>query len=344
MSEGRSKSNIPMKKRARLKDIANALNLSITTVSRALNDKPDISQKTKEAVRKVADMLDYRPNYFARFLHQESNNLIGVVVPRINHAFFSTMINGIVKKAQDEGYFVMLGESFDDFETEEYIYKQFIDLGVDGLIVSPAYHSKLLEGKDELKLRQENIVLLDRYAEKLNYNQITNDHSQGAKQAIDHLYEQGYKKIAHIKGLTEDNVADEISQGYEAAIKDQEPLIYECDHVTPEEGYVAMQVLMDEHQPDAIFAISDEAAMGVYRYCYKHKLRIPEDIGLIGYSNAPFGAYLAPALTTVAQMSSEMGETAVDMLIERKGQESPTASTKKFVSELIIRESSIRKK
>jgi LacI family transcriptional regulator len=331
-----------MKKRTRLKDIAEALNMSITTVSRALNNKEDISPKTKQAVLEVAQLLNYSPNYFAKYLNENRNNLIGVIVPRIDHTFYATMIDGILKKAQELGYFILLGESLDHPINEQTLLTQYINLGAEGFIVAPAYLSTLLSRDLNAQLKKENIVLIDRSNDQRTFDQVTNNHLHGAYEAVNHLFDQGFKKVAHIKGLKEDSIAENIYQGYLKSISEhgQNPIIYQCDNVSPLEAQKATEILMTTHQPDAIFSISDEAALGIYRYCFEHSINIPQDLGVVGYSNASFSQYLTPSLTTVDQLSFDMGAHAVIILDQHHKDIPHHVNQNIFNSKLIIRESS----
>ncbi len=333
-----------MKKRVRLKDIATALNLSITTVSRALNDKPDISNETKKKVLEVAEMLDYRPNYFAKYLTENHNNIIGIIIPKINHSYFSKMIEGIAAEAQKKGYFIIIGESLDDKVEEENILNHFLDLKVEGILIAPVYQSLFTNPSVLIKYKKECIVLIDRSTNSNILPEITNDHYRGALSAMSHLYEEGYQHIAHIRGLEGDEIANAIHEGYCHFIESHnlEKQIFTCSEVNPECGYKATEYLMSHtNKPDAIFAISDEAAQGVYRYCYDKGINIPNDLGVMGYSNASFSQYLTPSLSTIEQYSYEMGKYAISLLTSQE--ELVPKMKRVFQSALIKRESTKKK-
>lgn len=332
-----------MKKRVRLKDIASALNLSITTVSRALNDKSDISDETKQKVLQVAEILDYRPNYFAKFLTEDHNNILGVIVPKINHSYFSKIIEGAFSEAHKRGYFIIIGESLDDPKEEEHILNQFLDLKVQGILVAPVYQSLFTKPDIISKYKNERIVLIDRSSLDNVLPEITNNHLEGALTAMRHLDNEGYTTIAHIKGLVGDDIASAIYQGYQQFISqnNKEEITFTCDEVTPHQGYQATQQFMSlKNKPDAIFAISDEAAQGVYRYCYEHDIKIPDQLGVIGYSNASFSRYLTPSLSTIEQHSYEMGKYATSLL--SSDEELIPEMKRVFQSALIKRESTKR--
>lgn len=330
-----------MKRKARLKDIAEALNISTTTVSRALNNKDDISDSTKKAVLEVAKILNYRPNYFAKSLHNNQNHLIGVVVPRVNHSFYSQMIDGILYQAQKNGYVVLLAESMDSDKLEKQCIDEFLDINIAALIIAPSYDSALLDGYIIDGIDREKVVICDRSSEKIAYNSLSNNHATGAYKATMQLIKSGLNKIGHIRGLTNDRIADQIHIGYLKAITEaqKEPYTYQCAIVNPEESYKATSVLYEKYRVEGILAVSDEAALGVYRYCFEHAISIPSTLSVVGFSNAHFSQYLTPSLSTVDQQSRAMGINAID-IINTKTQHSLKAESINIDTIFIKRESS----
>ena len=309
-----------MKRKARLKDIAEALNISTTTVSRALNNKEDISPETKQAVLEVAKMLNYRPNYFAKSLHNSDSHLIGVVVPRVNHSFYSEMIDGILFQAKEKGYAVLLSESMDSNDREQECIEQFLNINIGALIIAPSHNSDIPKGHQIIGIEKKSVVICDRSSDKTLYSHITNDHDHGAYSATMHLINHGRQKIGHIRGLSHDNIADAIYHGYQKAMLQNNLSTYvqQCDRVNPAESYKAAQQLIEYHEVDSFVAVSDEAALGIYRYCFEKDKKIPQDISVIGFSNAKYAQHLTPALSTVDQKSREMGIGAVDLIHSQK--------------------------
>lgn len=330
-----------MKRKARLKDIAEALNISTTTVSRALNNKDDISEKTKNAVLEVAKLLNYRPNYFAKSLHHSESHFIGAIVPRVNHSFYAQMIDGILSEAEANGFVVLLAESMDKNENEKRCIEEFLNINIAGLIIAPAYDSDILKGTEIDGIDRQNVVVCDRSSTEVSYNQVTNDHVDGAYQATKHLINQGYYKVGHIRGLANDMIADDIYHGYAQAMSEHNlvQLCYQLSVVDPVESHKAMNALCQNEQLEAVLTVSDEAALGVYRYCYEQNLRIPDDMAVVGYSNAKFAQYLTPSLSTVDQKSRQIGINAIELLTMNTDQTYKT-DIKTFSSSLIIRESS----
>jgi len=329
-----------MKKRTTLKDIAQALNLSITTVSRALNDKGDIGDDTKNRVKELAKFMDYRPNYLAKVLHGSTSQFVGVIVPRVEHSYFASLLNGVLKKVNENEDFVIIGESRDEAIIEQKIIQKFINFNVGALLVAPAYKSELLEHKFDMSLLRETpLVLMDRTSNHNNFHQVTNDHRRSSKLIVGHLIEQGFKNIAHIRGLINDVIADDICQGYiDAMIENQlEVHVQPCDKVSPDFAYAAMESLYNSTSVDAVFAISDEAALGIYRFCYDHNISIPQQLAIAGYSGDPFSKYLIPSLTTINQNGHKIGRRAIEIALGKNLGDKKIRE--KINMELIVRES-----
>ena len=333
-----------MGKRATLKDIAKALNVSITTVSRALNDKEDISASTKKKVRETAEILDYQPNYLAKILHGGSTRLIGVIVPRISHAYFSSLLKGISEAVNNSGDFIIIAESQDDRKKELEIIQKFVNINVIALLIAPTYRSNLLDKNYTPNLLKGTpVVLMDRSTDNCMFHQVTNDHHSASRQLVKHLIDQGHKRIIHLRGLVNDIIADQISEGYAKAMEDHglSSEVHNLSEVSAEDAYLKLdQITQSSGLPEAVFVISDEAALGIYRYCHDNGLSIPRDVALAGYSNAPFGQYLTPALTTVDQQSYTMGLKAVKLSLQVIEENISSSIIDTITTQLITRESS----
>jgi len=336
-----------MRKRAKLKDIAEALNISIATVSRALNDKYDINESTKKAVLRVAEELNYRPNPIAVSLRKNSYNLIGVVLPSIDHYFFSTVLKGVMNKAHKANYLVIVGESNHDSEKEISILEQFINHGVTGVIVSPTMNPSS-DHFTRFRNKRIPMVLVDRPLVDDRDSFVRYDDPNGAYLAVEHLIDQGYKKIACIKGNDNCVISNARYSGYVKALQEN-ALIENPKHVktcidldSKEDGYLlGKQLLLSQNKPDAIFTVTDEVAAGVYAAAQELNIDIPSDLGLVGYSNSKVSIHLSPQLTTVEQPGVEMGEEAFDYL-QQIMLGSSTILKKTFDARLIVRGSSTR--
>ncbi len=280
-------------------DIARELKISASTVSRALNDNPRISLKTKEKIKAVADALGYRPNTLASNLRNKKSNTIGIVVPLINRNFFSAVISGVEDVAFKAGYNVVISQSNDQAAKEISIVHSMFSNRVDGLIISIAMQTNTF---DHLKLfRKKNIplVFFDRAVPEIETDTIVVDDQAGGYKVTQHLIDQGYKRIAHIAGPQNLIIYQLRKKGYLEALKENgiapdESLIL-VNTLTSEEGVLAIQQLMSlPHPPDAIFCSNDTIALSVMIYLRDRGIRIPQDIGIVGFSNEPYSKVVSP--------------------------------------------------
>ncbi len=337
-----------MPKRVGLRDIAEALNVSITTVSRALNDKFDINPETKKVILEKAEELNYRPNAFAVSLRKNEYNTIGVILPTIDHYFFSTVLKGIMNKAHNSNYLVLIGESGHQTDKEQQIMDQFINHCVTGVIISTTVGSEVKDTLEPLRRRRIPFIQVDRPAGDKDDPYVRYDDEKGAFLATEHLIDRGFKKIALIKGPDICNISNARLSGYQLAMEKYnlpfDPRFVKSGNNIDfaENGYhLARQVLLAKNRPDAIFTITDELATGVYRAAKELNLRIPDDLGIVGYSNSKISTHLSPPLTTVEQPGEEMGEQAFDFLQQSIiGNASDLSKT--FDARLIIRDSSLK--
>lgn len=337
-----------MKKRAKLKDIAESLNISIATVSRALNDKYDINADTKKEVLRVAEEMNYRPNPMAVSLRTNRYNVIGVVLPSIDHYFFSTVLKGVMNKAHKANYLVIVGESNHDTSKENSIMEQFISHGVTGVIISPTMNSTSEDHFTKFRNKRIPFVLVDRPLVDDRDPFVRYDDPNGAFLAVEHLIDQGYSQIGCIKGNDKCVISNARFTGYLKAL-DQYGLEASAKHVktcinldSKNDGYhLGMQLLLSKNKPDAIFTVTDEVAAGVYLAAKELDIDIPKDLGLVGYSNSKVSTHLAPQLSTVEQPGVEMGEEAFDFL-QQIMLGNNTLLKRTFDARLIIRGSSTK--
>jgi len=310
-----------MKSRTTIKDIARALNIHHTTVSRALRDHPDVNPRTKKLVKAMAEKLNYQPNIVARNLKTNSTNLIGVIVPEIKHHFFSAVISGIEDVAYRAGYIILVCQSNEQYEREVMNTRALISNKVAGLIVSISQNTR---NGNHFKLFQEQggkIVFFDRVCEDLDAPKVVVDDYQGAFDATEYLIEKGYRRIAHIGGTEHLTVSMARYQGYRDALHKHsiefrpEYVVFSGFHES--DGREGMKrLLRATPAPDALFAVNDPVALGSYEVIKSHGLQIPADIAVIGFSNNPISAVVSPPLTTIEQPSYEMGKYAAEMLIQ----------------------------
>lgn len=334
-----------------IKDIAKALGISASTVSRALKDHPDISPETKEAVNKLAAELNYRPNSIALSLRQRRTNTIGVIIPEIAHFFFSTVISGIEDIAYGAGYNVIIAQSNESYEREVTDTKALFNSRVDGLLVSVARETVNTDHFKALMDSNVPLVFFDRVVEDLNVSKVIVNDEEGAYEATAHLIEQGYRRIAHLAGPMNLYISINRLAGYKAALQDNhyaidETIIKTCGLGTFEEAeHITSQLLSLPNPPDAIFANNDVAAYGAMKAIKSKGLKIPEDVAIVGFSNWRFSGLIEPALSSVTQPGFKMGQEATKLLIKQinlKDDEQLVTETISLRTNLLVRGSSLR--
>ena len=330
---------------ASINDIAKALGISASTVSRALRGHPDINADTRHRVQEFARKVNYRPNALALGLKHQRSFTLGIIIPEIIHHFFSSIISGIEEIAYNKGYRVMICQSNEDFQREVINLQALIDHRVDGLLVS---HSKTTENFQHFfEAAQSNlpIVFIDRFVNELNTDKVITDDFQGACMVTSHLIERGRKNIIHLAAPTQLVVGRERHRGYLEALKKfglqaNEELVFQCD--TPA-GVMAQKdkILKLATKIDSIFAVNDFTAIAAMKIIQEAGYKVPDHIAVAGFGDDPIASIVKPSLTTVEQKGFEMGMHAVKMLIERieqpRGDFEP--KTEVFPVKIIVRES-----
>ncbi len=335
-----------------LKDMAQRLNTSVATISRALKDKPDISAEMRDKVKALAKELSYQPNPVALNLKYHKSQTIGVIIPKVVHFMFSTMISGILEEAERYGYNVLISESNQKYDREVRIVGDFMRGKVDGLIICFSNQTRNFSHIEQVLNAAIPLVMLDKSTDMLTADQVIVDDYEGAYAAVTHLIEHGYKRIAHINGNETLHHSHARMSGYLDALKTHkmpvdEKLIFKAEDFTLEEGWsLGEKILNIKPKPDAIFSISDEILIGVHQFLKSKNLKIPEEMGLVGFSDTVMASVIDPPLSSVRQPGVEMGKLAVQRLMELiKAEENdlPTrAKTHTLKTELIIRKSSQR--
>jgi LacI family transcriptional regulator len=332
-------------------DIARELKISASTVSRALNDNPRISQLTKDKIKAFALKMGYQPNTIASNLRNRKTNTIGIVVPLINRHFFSTFISGVEEVAFSAGYNVIISQSNDLLEKEKKIVHSLFSNRVDGLIISLSMQTNEFEHFELFTNKNIPLIFFDRVAPEFETNKIVvDDYAVGLK-ATQHLIDQGYTRIAHLAGPTVLNTYHDRMEGYMAALRRNNlPVIEELiiyNRLTRMDGQEAIKHLLSlNNPPDAVFCGNDTSALSMIVYLKKIGVKIPDEFGIIGFSNEPFSEVVTPSISTLKQPAFEMGVKAAELLIweiEDKNQ-IQHYHTITMPTELIIRESSLRKR
>lgn len=333
----------------KLKDIAEILGVSVTTVSKALKDYPDISQETKKHVKILAKKLNYKPSALAVNFRNKESRIIGLIIPEIVHHFFSNVINGIIHEAEKKGYLVITLQSSESFELEEKNIELLIDQRVDGIIMSLSDETASFEHLKKLNDKDIPLVLIDKVTDEIECSKVIIDDEHAAFTAVDHLIKSGCKKIMHLSGQPIPKSTFDRLNGYKKALRKNgftfdEDLVYSCSKHAYEEGIeFTDKALRDHPDIDGIFAITDLLAAGSIASLRKHNKKIPEDVSVMGFSNWQLSHIISPSLSTVEQPNFEMGRKAISILLEEiklaKTEETVEKSLVTLPTRLIKRES-----
>lgn len=334
------------RKHTSLKDLAQALGVSIPTVSRALKDSPEISRELCAKAKKLAKEMNYRPNPFAMSLRKNAPRIIGVIVPDIVTHFFASILNGIENMAIDNGYFVIITTSHESFEHEKRNIENLVNMRVEGIIACLSQETTDFSHFAALKEINMPLILFDRVCLTDQFSSVIADGAQSAQMATQHLLDNGSKRVAFIGGANHLDIVKRRKHGYLEALRDNripiEKELVVCRKIDYEEGQIATETLLSLPQPpDAILAMNDTLAFAAMEVIKRHGLRIPDDIAIIGYTDEQHANYVEPKLSAVSHQTYKMGETACQLLIDQiKGDR--TVKQVVIPTHLQIRESSIK--
>lgn len=303
------------------------LGLSVSGVSRALNDDPRISAATKKRVLDAAIAINYQPNSMATGLRRGKSKLVGVIVPYVDGRFFAVVIKGIERAARAAGFSVIICQSDEDVEYERQNIETLLQAQVEGILISTSLTTHDSAHFDKVQQRGVPLVFFDRVlCGYVADSVVINDYAAGFASTT-HLLQQGYRRIAHLAGAQHLGLYQQRRLGYLGALQayglaSDEQLIAYCEPMTLETGRQAMEKLLQRpNPPDAVFSASDWAAAGALQVLEQHGLRVPHDIGLAGFSNETFTTLITPRLTSVEQHGEQIGEQAFQLLLrlrERK--------------------------
>jgi DNA-binding LacI/PurR family transcriptional regulator len=336
-----------MDKPATIKDIARKLNISISTVSRALRNASDVNSDTKKAVVALSEELNYQPNRLAISLREKQTHTIGVIVPNLDYVL-SMMVRGIDEVALEAGYTVMVCQSNESFGREIVNTRRLLESLVDGFIISVSSETKSFEHFKKIQERNLPIVVFDRVTPDLIAPSVRIDNEDGGFQATEHLIEQGYKRIAILAGPKNLGISNKRMDGYLNAlkkykIKKEEALIIHCDFNQDYAYFATKELLAMKKRPDAIFTISDRMAIGAMLAIKEKGLRMPEDIGLVGFNNEPVTSLVTPQISSVEMSAFDVGKAAAKLFIETMHHNEDMTHTEQVIKpKLVVRESSQR--
>jgi len=332
-----------------IKDIAKALGVSTSTVSRALRDSYEISPETKQMVLECAEKLNYRPNPIALSLKERKTRSIGVIVCEIANSFFSQVINGIESVAYDRGYNVIISQTNESYDREVMDLQNLSSRAIDGLLISVSTETSDFSHIKELHDRGLPIVFFDRITSDIKTHSVVVDNFKGAYEATEYLIQHGYKKIAAIGNSEFLSITSERMAGYREALsanglKVDDKYIKYCFYggmIFSEIEDIINQLLVMKEKPDAIITLSDKLTMGCLTTFKRRGLKVPQDMGLIGFSNSDVAELTNPALTVVRQPAYEMGKAATELMLQLIESKRPVTQFEQRIltPEFIIRDS-----
>lgn len=332
-------------------DIANKLKISASTVSRALKDHPAINKKTKKRIFDAAEQMGYRSNLFARNLRQQKTMTLGVMVQELNSNFMTSLLSGIEKVANEAGYGVIITDSSDNVEKEMSNARNLFDRRVDGVITLPASGSGDLEHFDTFIEKGIPVVLIDNPVQKAGITSIGIDNRMCGYLAAKHLIEQGCRRIAHITPGLKKPVNALRYKGYQDALAEyklsfNERLVFTAAVTEDDSIEAAKKIIQMKQLPDGIFINNDFTAAVCIRTFLENKIKVPQDIAVVGFNNDTIGTFIRPALTTVNYPGREMGAAAARTLVNHLNGvgDLEQTSTVTLRSELIVRQSSVKKR
>jgi len=311
---------LPLPLRTTIQHIADELKLTPATVSRALSDHPRISAETKKLVQETATRLNYRRNRIASSLRTGRSHTIGVIIPSARINFFGSVVHGIETLASEYGYHTLIYQSEETAEFEIKAIEAFLGARVDGILASIAKGATDFSHYTDLKKRNVPLVLFDRSNDSLNIPSIVIDDYKGGYLATEHLISQGYKRIAHLAGPQQFQTFQNRLRGYKDALRAHnmacdDELIYTGDLSIAEGKKATDYFLALNNRPDAVFAVEDFSALGVLKRSKEKEVKIPEELGIIGFANEDFDEHITPTLSSIDQQTIQMGREAFNMLL-----------------------------
>jgi len=303
-----------------LQDIADKLKVTKVTVSKALRDHPDISDKTVKLIKSTADKMGYIPNFAARNLSSKKTSTIGVIVPVIANSFFAQIIDSIYNSAFNTEYDIILAVSQEDSDKERKQLETMLAMRVDGILISVCEQTQNLDTFSKIKALGIPLVFFDRTIDDDNFSSVTINNAQGAFNAVEKAIEKGYRNIGHIGGWQNINIGRDRYIGYKQALArhkihlDKNNVIF--GGFGEEDGYKAFMELNEKDLPEIIFTVTFPVAIGVYNAVKEVGLSIPHDIDLIAFGQSSINRFLKPKLSYVDLRTNDIGAKAFQLIME----------------------------
>ena len=334
-----------------IKDIARALNISISTVSRALRGMPEIHPDTRKAVMQLAEELDYQPNQLAKNLAKSRTRTIGVIVPNLSYYYFSAMLNSIEEAALQSGYSVLVCQTNESYLREITNIQNLLRSQVEGFIISLSRDTDNYEHVERLTRKNIPLVLFDRYAESINVSKVIVDNHAAAFKATEHLIENGCRRIGFLAGPAQLVLSNQRINGYREALAKHglsvgDQYVFNCDYTQENTIMQTLAMMSLQQPPDGVVIISDRMAYSAMYAMQQKGIRIPDDVAIVSFNNEPVSAYFSPTLSSISQPIQEMGTETVRLLLREMEATDNTIpkETKVMETQLIVRGSSLRQR
>lgn len=316
-------------KNVRLVDIAKELNITKVSVSKALRNHSDISEDTRKKVKKMAKKLGYRPNLVARSLTSSKSKTIGVIIPKVAHFFFASVMEGIYREAKKNGYEIFLGVSFEDEEQEKKLLETMMEMRVDGLLISLTQQTKDPKRFKEIRNMGIDLVFFDRGLKDIGFSYVRTEDRKSAKKGVKELIDMGYTDIAHLAGFSYSEIGFDRKNGFIDAMKEADLQISDSTIVeggfSEEDGFKGFQQLIDTHGiPEAIFTATYPVGLGALQ-CMKHNNINPKDVKVLSFGRSDFNDYLEHPFLCIDQPTQVLGEKATQQLLEEMRSENSTS-------------------
>lgn len=334
-------------KKLTIKDIAKEFNVSISTVSKALNDSYEISNSTKEKIQKYAKEHNYKPNFNALSLKNRSTKTIGVIIPTMLNYFFAQVFKGIEKTALEKGYKVITCISNQSYDKEIEIIEMLSNGSIDGFLLSLAKETELNNNFNHFKDSINNgtpIVMFDRVAQSIECDKVITDDLEGASNTVEFLYKKGHKKIAFVSTISDLHIGKQRLLGYKKGLEKM-GLLFNEDLVLNivERDYKKykniVRPFIKSNDVDAVITTGESVAVSVMKAVKKNGKKIPKDVAVIAFSNGILARHSSPKMTTISQHGETMGQTAAEILIDKLENKTKEVVTKVIKTDLVIRDS-----
>lgn len=330
---------MPIKPKLTLKQIARELDVSISTVSKALHGSLEISDETKEKIQAFAKFYNYKPNNIALSLKNRKTRTIGIVIPEIVHHFFATVIRGAEKVANERGYNMIICLSNNSFDREVVNMELLANGSIDGFILSVAKETQQKEDYhhiQEVISRGMPLVLFDRVTDKVDCDKVVIDDVEGAKRAVLHLTELGCKRIGLISTVDYISVGKLRTKGYKLALQHvdisyNEELVLKIENIENSQKQIVN--FIKKNELDAIFAVNEQFAASAIKGLNEKGKNVPEEVSVIAFTDGEISQNFVPSLSTVSQHGADMGRRAANLLIDRL--EQPTETETPFTTQII---------